>query len=189
MSELRQRTANSWDFIIDLGRSPDGKRRRKHITVKGTREEAEAERAKIIQRVQAGDQTAMAQGPGFILATLANTWLGVTRAHYDPDVWEQYRRIIEDHIIPAIGHLKIEQLSLVVFQNYYCQKLENGRAGLERLSLKPKQLAMSTPLTLDELRVHHAVLRMAMREAVVEGILDENPLDRLEPAGGGRYKR
>ena len=34
---LRQRSPGSWELTVDLGRDPLGRRRRKHLTVRGTK--------------------------------------------------------------------------------------------------------------------------------------------------------
>jgi hypothetical protein len=51
---MTQRSAGSWSFRFDLGEGPDGKRRQKRMTFRGTKREAQAELNRLLAEPQSG---------------------------------------------------------------------------------------------------------------------------------------
>jgi len=74
-----------------------------------------------------------------------------------------YRKIIDNHLIPALGHIPIQRLTPQDIQCYYTFLLRN------------KQLSPNT------IRRHHDLLAAALHSAVRQNILSSCPLDRVEP--------
>ncbi len=51
---IRQRSAGSWELTVDLGRDPLGRRKRKHVTVRGPKAEAQRRLRKLMSTVDRG---------------------------------------------------------------------------------------------------------------------------------------
>ena len=87
-----------------------------------------------------------------------------------------YEGIIEHHIIPAIGAIKLRQLSSIHIQRMYNEIKENGR--MQRGS-KQNGKALSNTFV----RRVHAVLQAALKQAVKERLIPYNPCEncRIPP--------
>lgn len=87
-----------------------------------------------------------------------------------------YEGIIEHHIIPAIGAIKLKQLSSIHIQRMYNDLKENGR--MQRGS-KQNDKALSNTFV----RSVHAVLQAALKQAVKERLIPYNPCEncRIPP--------
>ena len=80
-----------------------------------------------------------------------------------------YEGIIEHHIIPAIGTIKLKQLSSIHIQRMYNDLKERGR--MQRGS-KQNDKALSNTFV----RRVHAVLQAALKQAVKERLIPYNPV-------------
>ena len=87
-----------------------------------------------------------------------------------------YEGIIEHHIIPAIGAIKLKQLSSIHIQRMYNDLRENGR-----MPRGAKQ--NDKPLSNTFVRRVHAVLQAALKQAVKERLIPYNPCEncRIPP--------
>ena len=87
-----------------------------------------------------------------------------------------YEGIIEHHIIPAIGTIKLKQLSSIHIQRMYNDLKENGR--MQRGSKQNDK-----PLSNTFVRRVHAVLQAALKQAVKERLIPYNPCEncRIPP--------
>ena len=87
-----------------------------------------------------------------------------------------YEGIIEHHIIPAIGAIKLKQLSSIHIQRMYNDLKENGRV--------PRGAKQNDkPLSNTFVRRVHAVLQAALKQAVKERLIPYNPCEncRIPP--------
>ena len=87
-----------------------------------------------------------------------------------------YEGIIEHHIIPAIGAIKLKQLSSIHIQRMYNDLKENGRMPR---GAKQNDKALSNTFV----RRVHAVLQAALKQAVKERLIPHNPCEncRIPP--------
>ena len=73
-----------------------------------------------------------------------------------------YRKMVDNHITPALGDVRLTALTPYQIQQYYIQ------------TLRDKDLSPNTVLK------HHILLHTALQLAYRQGILPENPVDRAE---------
>ena len=100
-------------------------------------------------------------------ATLKD-WLGhwlddVVAPEREPTTYYSYANIVNAHLIPALGRVRICDLTPQLIESYYTWVMRN------------KNLASNT------VRKHHVLLHSALKLAYRQGILDSNPVDRVEP--------
>lgn len=74
-----------------------------------------------------------------------------------------YSKIIENHLVPALGHIPVQRLTPASIQRYYTSLL------------REKDLSPNT------IRRHHDLLSSALRAAVRQDVLVRCPTDRVEP--------
>ena len=78
--------------------------------------------------------------------------------------FDEYERLINSHIIPSLGKMKLQSLKTTNIMKMYNQKLKNGRLDGKEGGLGPTSIK----------RIH-VVLKMALSKAVDEDIILKNP--------------
>jgi integrase len=105
---IHLRPDGRWCAIVDLGRDANGRRKRKYVYGK-TRKEV-ADQLKALHRdVAAGinltpEQTTVEQ--------FLHRWLDEIIIHRRPRTQESYRNTVRLHIVPYVGHHKLQKLSV-----------------------------------------------------------------------------
>ena len=93
-----------------------------------------------------------------------------------PNTAKTYENMIENHIVPAIGGVKLKRLTAIQIQKMYNDSKTNGR--VQRFEKKT-----DTALSGSTVRRIHMVLSSALKQAVKERIIPYNPCDncRIPP--------
>lgn len=111
----------------------------------------------------------LATGPKQKLADHLTYWLEqVKKRTVRTSTYVRYRVALEKHIVPALGHLTLNQVTLRVIQRFYNQKLDEGQSA-------------SSVITMNK------VLHQALAHAVRERLITVNPCTGVAlPAEKGR---
>ena len=93
-----------------------------------------------------------------------------------PNTAKTYENMIENHIVPAIGGIKLKRLTAIQIQKMYNDSKTKGR--VQRFAKKT-----DTALSGSTVRRIHMVLSSALKQAVKERIIPYNPCDncRIPP--------
>ena len=134
------RRGEAWSLAIEQPRRPDGRRRKKWYTVRGTKRQAEARLAEILHEMNEGN---LEPSP-MPLSAFLDQWLAQTGGSLSARTRERYASIIAHHLKPALGERPLRALTPLQIQSYYSEAL--GDAGL-------------SPATV---RKHHHILRKAL---------------------------
>lgn len=146
-----------WACTIDLGRGPNGKRRRS-ILLDKSRNNLIRRRRERLRQIEDGTYT---PGKTPTVSAWYQHWLTTIAYHrVRPRVLENYRSIGKNHI-PHIGARKLDQLTPDDIRFMHQQMRNNG------VSDRTIQIA-------------HATLARALKDAVREGIISQNPCDRMD---------
>ena len=163
---IRQRGKNSWAVVLDVGLKPDGSRNVKWHSIKGTREDAERERVRLLHELNIG---AYVEPANETVAAFLKRWLDdYARLKVSAKTFERYEEIVEKHLIPALGHYKLNKLRAPHIQGSYTKALTSGRRDGEG-GLSPQTVLH-----------HHRLLRAALNRAVRWGVIALNPADAVE---------
>jgi len=154
VGHLRQRTKGSWQITV-YSSFVGGKAVRHHETVKGTKTDA----LRRMRELESGLDKGVPIPVGKLtVAEHLHNWLdGYARTACSPRTVDGYESIVENHLIPALGHIQLRQLQPQTIQSYYgkaCKKL-SGRS----------------------VQHHHRLLSQALKYAVRQGILGRNPAE------------
>jgi integrase len=76
--------------------------------------------------------------------------------------YEVHRHMIQPHIVPALGRLKLKDLNPVHVRSFYREKLDSG-------------------LSAATVRKMHSVLRKALKQAVLDGLVPRNVCEAVKP--------
>jgi len=156
---IRPKSKNSWQIQIYTGIGPDGRRKRHFESVRGRKGDAQRRLTELLASLDKGVYTPLGK---LTLAEHLRNWLaGYVKTNCSERTLEGYQAIVENHLIPALGHILLKQLVPQAVQAYY------GKA-CEKLSART---------------VHHQhrVLSEALKYAVRQGYLGRNPCELVDP--------
>lgn len=156
-----QRADGRWVAVVDLG-YVDGKRKR-HTFYRATRKEAAAKLNEELVRVQRGG---VSPSPTMTVEAFLRTWLEETiDGHRAARTVESYRSLVDLHIGPQIGRIRLGKLTQ-----------SDVQAMLDR-----KAAAGLSARTVAYIR---AVMRSALTDAMRRGMLDRNVAQYAQPPRG-----
>ncbi|TMC98316.1 MAG: hypothetical protein E6J03_13760, partial [Chloroflexi bacterium] len=107
---------------------------------------------------------------------LEGAWLPSKSGRVEPSTLDQYRWAVRRHIVPALGAVRLGDLSPEIVDAWV------GELTVAREGKKPRLGATSA-------RLVRKVLSMALQEAVERGRLPRNPVARTQPPRRDRTHR
>jgi len=164
---IRQRSPNSWQITVDIGRDEAGRRHQHVETVHGNKRLADKRLAELVLAIEQGGYTRPAQiSLGEWLLKWHQTY-AVSRC--DKRTSDSYLSEIQRHIKPALGMVRLDRLSPHHLQDYYARALQSGR------------LDGSGGLSARTIVYHHRILSRCLKDAVRAGHLGRNVADAVDP--------
>jgi len=161
-----RRRGQRWAIIFDAGYTEDGKRKQRWQGGFTTRKVAEGALAEAIGKVNDGTFT---EKNKLLVGTFLQRWLEGIRASVRPSTLAGYRMLVDAHITPALGLLRLQSLNAGHLNTFYGHLLEGGRRdGKGGLSTRT-------------VRYCHATLHRALGEAVKWGLVTRNVADAASP--------
>jgi integrase len=152
--------------FIELPQRADGMRRRESHTVKGTLEQAKAVRAQLLADQSRGLYVGRS---GQRLDAYLQSWLDYKRGTVADRTWERYDSLCRLSIIPALGHVRLSDLSPQHLTDYY------AACRVEPSRKRPGKMLSGTTINH-----RHTVLKTALRYAVRIGLIARNPADLVD---------
>jgi integrase len=152
------RKGDRWYAVVYDGLDPvTGRERRRWHPAGTTREEAEQLATRLAAELNGRNDKVRSLTIG---AYLTGQWLPGKKINLAHSTWDGYRRRIDRHILPAIGHVHIRRLRAQHLETLYDRMLHptDGRRGL-------------APKTVLEV---HLIIRGALRDAVKRGLVSRN---------------
>jgi len=159
---IRKRSRASWEITIDIGRDPaTGKRLRHFESVIGTKKDAQARLAELTVTIEKGSYIRPARN--LTLADYLTEWLkNHAELHCRPRTAEGYRFIVNHHLIPELGRIRLNELRPQHISIYCSKAVCRG---------------LSNRTVLHDFRLLHK----ALRDGVKLGLIGTNPCDGVEP--------
>ncbi len=154
---IRQK-GKSWQIQVYTGTEPDGKPRRYFETVRGRKGDAQKRLNELLVGLEKGIPVPAGR---LTVAEHLKQWLdGYVKTNCSLRTLDGYQSIIEHHLIPALGHIKLKSLQTPAIQAYYGKACE----------------------TLSARTVHkqHRVLSQSLKYAVRQGYLGRNPCELVD---------
>jgi integrase len=165
---IRARGKDTWRLFVDLRHNPGELRKQETQTFHGTKGAARAELRKMLARVDAGlRHDAGADTVGELL----RRWLDdVAKISVTSGTFEKYEEIVDKHLVPAFGTIKVRDLKASDIQSVYARWLVDGCKG-------KKGGGALSPVTI---RKQHAVLHRALKTARRWRLVSENAADEVD---------
>lgn len=136
---LRQRKPGYWESRADIGVDPVTKKRRQvsHGFAAGTRREAERLHNRWVASLQERANKATSTGT---VGHLLEEWYAQGRADWSPLTADRYRSLIDTHIAPALGAMKLSKVGPADLAQLY-RRL--GDAGLSPATVRKVHYLLS----------------------------------------------
>ena len=102
---IRRRRPNVWELTVDVGKDPNGKRRRCSATFLGTKPEAERRLRQMVDDAERRRyQISAAAGETILVCDWLRSWLKeFVLRHHSVTTYERYMSIAEKQVIPHIA--------------------------------------------------------------------------------------
>ena len=161
---VRQRSTGLWEARVAVGTNPDGTNRRRSFYGRTRKEVLE----KLQDSLTAERRGIPSPGGSKTVAAFLSEWLQEVERSLAPKTFRRYRELIEHHIVPEVGRIKLGKLTPHDVTMMMRRKQDIGLA----------------PRTIHHMR---AVLRRALNVGIRRGELHRNAAG--PPAGKGRGHR
>jgi integrase len=163
-----------WSVVIERDRDPvTGKRRREWHSGYQTRREAERARIELLAGLQRGEHVEPSKLT--VGAYLVDRWLPACRVRVRPRTFESYELNVRTHLVPSVGHVRLQALTGDMLNAAYADLLAGGRRDGRGLS----------PRTV---RYLHAIIRRALEDATRWGLVPRNAAERADPPRADRNR-
>ncbi len=158
MSGSVSRSGDGWQFVIDAGLDAHGRRRQHRRRGFGTK--------KLAQAAMVEAQNAALHGELVIcgrrtVAEYLEQWLAAVRSGLEPAGYTNYRTCLTLYVLPRLGHVQLAALTPLTLSSVYADLLRAGGRG--------------GPLSNTTVRLVHGVVRKALNDAVLWGLLAKKP--------------
>lgn len=122
-----RKRGSTWSFTVDIGKDPKtGKRKQKTVSGFRTKKEAEAACAELIAQIESGEYKNESRIPleQFILEFMEGE-----RHRIRESTWNFQMFLVQKHIIPSLGKIKLDKLSPHHIHRFYLEKAQEGLSG------------------------------------------------------------
>jgi len=163
---IEKRGDGAYRLLIDLPRGADQKRKRLSRTVRGTKKQAEAELARILNETNDGTFIKPSE---LSCSDYFDKWLAHAKGNLSPTTYRGYKRIIDVELKPALGLTRLGDLTPLQIQGFLADALEHPskRDGEKR-----------SPRTV--LRFY-MLLNKSLNQAVRWQLIPRNPCSLVDP--------
>lgn len=171
---LISKEKSSWKIRIELPRDiATGKRKQKCFTFYGKKKEAEQF---LTEKLRELDTGILIETKRMKFGDYLDYWKEKTFYNLEITTQEGYIQKIDKHIKPYLGNIYLEELKPLTLQNFYEEKLKNGRLTRNGTLSQRTVLAM------------HRIIRSALEQAVKWQLVVRNVADAVEPPKAKKYE-
>jgi len=162
------RRGERFHVVVDLGRSPDGKRKQKWHSGFTSRKEAEVFLTKTLREIDLG--TYVEPSAMRLREYLEDEWLPASAARIRPSTLLAYRQSLTRLLLPELGDVRLRDLTPVMLTKLYGRLLTSGRVRGKGGGLSPRTV-----------RFLDMIITKALNDAVGWGYLAVNPAHGAMP--------
>ncbi|AOQ23856.1 putative prophage phiRv2 integrase [Moorella thermoacetica] len=167
---VEKRGENKWRLNVQGGTDAEGKRKVYRKTIEASsRREAEKKLAEFVAEVQ---KRQYIEPSKLTFAEFVGHWLkNYADENLAPKTLHRYKEMLETRILPAMGHLKLEEIKPLHLLEFYQNLQEDGI----RADGKPGGLSARTILH------HHRLIAAILQAAVDWEVIPSNPARKVKP--------
>ncbi|MGO4787009.1 tyrosine-type recombinase/integrase [Paenibacillus sp. 2KB_20] len=154
-----RKRGKKWCFVLDIGRDENGERRQKWFS--GYDKEKDAERAMIEKIKEINDGVFIEESEETVSEFMTN-WLTNKKNQVRPGTWKSYSWLINTHLIPHLGKVKVFHLKPRHLNDLYNQKLLNT-------------------ISANSIKKLHGLIKDALDEGIGFGDISKNVANAVTP--------
>ena len=165
--KTRKRSVDSHEINYELPRDPlTGERKRKYETVKGTITDA---RRVLREREYERDRGVYTRSGRTTFGEFTRQFIeDYAIGNLSPETVTRYQHMLNTHILPSLGHVRLSDLSAAHLQAYETMKMKNGRVDGKG------------GLSAHTVAHHHVLIRRIFESARKLGYVAVNPCDLVD---------
>ena len=163
---IQQLAKDKWKTQITIGYDSEGNRRTKSFTAK-TQKEVVAMKNKFLKEKQEGT---LVFSNTTTVAELTKRWLSIKEDQIKGTTYHNYESAFKNHILPAIGELKIQKITVAHLNDYFKAKRKQG-------------------IATSSIQHHKVMLSGIFEFAREEGLVARNLVDSCNPVRGDHTAR
>jgi len=165
---ISRRSDGRFQIRYSLGTDPlTGHRKRFSVTIAGTIKDAEKELRRLLHTVDKGEHVDPTK---ITVEEFLSQWIETVHSQVSPSTHERYADLVNNFLIPALGHFPLTKLMPTAIQKAYNTWEISGRKDSKKGGLSPRT------------RVHlHRILKSALKHAVQLQLIGRNPADAIIP--------
>ena len=165
---IRKRSDGRWEGRYTAGHDPEtGKRINKNVLGKTQAEVKE----KLRKALEESRELDIIRSDDYTVGEWAKPWFELySKPNVRPNTAEYYRRLIDCHVIPYIGHIKLNKLTTRDIQKLYNDLKDHGR-------VREVQKAKNPGLSSSYVRGLHMMLHNCLERARKERLIMRNPTE------------
>lgn len=166
MGNIQKIDTKKYRIRVEAGIDPStGNRKRLSKTIYGTKQQA----MKVLAKMEKNKNTDYHKGNELKLKDYLNKWIKNYSSNIAQSTTKDYISIIENHLIPSLGELKLNEINYGHIIEYQNQKLKNGN------------LKTGKGLSNRSVQAHHRLLSLALKQAVnLYELIEKNPCDPVQ---------
>lgn len=167
---VEERGNGKWRLNVNCGTNEDGSRKVIRETVKAKNRDAAIKLlGKLIDRIEKGEYVEKTKQT---FRAFIEKWLkSYGEKNLAPKTLYRYKQLLDSRIIPALGHLKLDQVKPVHLIELYGNLAEDGI----------REDGKDGPLSDSTIQYHHRVISSIMSSAVQWQVITSNPASRVKP--------
>jgi integrase len=150
--------SGTWGFVVDVGRSEDGKRVQARRRGFATKAEAQRKLDELRASVHTG---AFVAHDTATFGEYLDEWIGTVKGELEPSTWSSYNRNLRLHVKPTLGGIRLQSLDPAALNRLYARLREH--------------------LSVRTVRYIHTIIHRALKDAMKWGRLVRNPSDAANP--------
>lgn len=150
---------NTWYFVVDVGKRPDGRRIQKKRRGFKTRKEASKALNEILNDVNKGTYVEPSKT---LFMEYLQEWLQNKQTRVRESTLETYSWLINKHIVPALGNVQLSNLTPMMIQQLYNDLTNEGK------------------LSSENIQKIHTLINDALKKAESWGMIVKNPASLVE---------
>jgi integrase len=157
---LREKYPGIWQVRFEGGRDPlTGQRLQISRNVRGSKRQAQQVLNALVAEAEAGKRL----GKTGTFAQLSEKWLELAEGDLSPTTLRRYKNLLSKRILPALGNRPVSDIKTLDLDDLY-------QGLIRRVGLSPSTV-----------RQIHAIIRRALRQAVLWGWISSNPAVNATP--------
>jgi len=162
---IRERNG-AWEIRYELPRGPDGKRRTRTATIRGSKRDAQRRLRELLGEI---DRGVVVDTGKMTVGQWLQEWLAECAHTVSPKTHQERAGYVRLHLTPALGAIALARLSPADIQRYLTHALTSGRLN-GKGGLSPQTILH-----------HERVLHTALERARKLRLIAINPCDDVDP--------